>query len=69
MLYLKWNVGERLAVLEREAILLTLRACRGCRLHAAEMLGISVRTITNRLREYRRQGIWVPPAPRSPFKE
>lgn len=45
-------VGETLAAVERRVILQTLRHCHGNRKHAADMLGISLRTICNKLREY-----------------
>lgn len=45
-------VGETLADVERRVILQTLRHCHGNRTHAADMLGISLRTIRNKLRSY-----------------
>lgn len=45
-------VGETLADVERRVILQTLRHCHGNRTHAADMLGISLRTIRNKLRTY-----------------
>lgn len=45
-------VGQTLADVERRLILQTLRHCRGNRMHAADMLGISLRTIRNKLRSY-----------------
>ena len=38
--------------LERQLLEKTLRETGGNRTHAAEMLGISVRTIRNKIREY-----------------
>ncbi|UXT97974.1 helix-turn-helix domain-containing protein [Agrobacterium tumefaciens] len=45
-------VGETLADVERRVILQTLRFCHGNRTRASEMLGISLRTIRNKLRSY-----------------
>lgn len=45
-------VGETLADIERRIILQTLRHCHGNRTRMAEMLGISLRTIRNKLRSY-----------------
>ncbi len=44
--------GSTLAAIERHAILETLRATRGSTSKAAEILGISVRTVQYRLHEY-----------------
>ncbi len=56
--------GESLRDLERRAILHVLTACDGNRTRASERLGISIRTLRNRLRDYRFDGIAVP-TPRS----
>ncbi len=56
--------GETLSDLERRAILHVLTACDGNRTRASARLGISVRTLRNRLRDYRVDGIPVP-TPRS----
>jgi len=48
---------------EQELILETLSHCLGNRTRAAEILGISIRTLRNKLQEYRAAGIVVPPAP------
>jgi two-component system response regulator HydG len=45
--------GARLEDIERHAILATLEACEGSTHRAAETLGVSVRMIQYRLREYR----------------
>lgn len=45
-------VGCPIAVLERALILQTLRRCGGNRTQAALMLGVSVRTIHNKLRRW-----------------
>jgi len=56
-------VGRRMDEVERELILETLGRCLGNRTRAAEILGISIRTLRNKLAEYRGQGVAVPPAP------
>ena len=48
---------------ERDLILETLTHCLGNRTRAAEILGISIRTLRNKLHEYRAQGAPVPVAP------
>jgi hypothetical protein len=55
-------VGRRMEEVERELILETLGRCLGNRTRAAEILGISIRTLRNKLHEYRGQGVAVPPA-------
>ncbi|MCK4207343.1 helix-turn-helix domain-containing protein [Brucella pituitosa] len=45
-------VGQTLADVERRLILQTLRHCHGNRTRTADMLGISLRTIRNKLRGY-----------------
>ncbi len=49
-----------LAEAERRLVIETLIRCRGNRTHAAKMLGISVRTVRNRIAEYRRIGVCLP---------
>jgi two-component system, response regulator FlrC len=56
-------VGRRMEEVERELILETLGRCLGNRTRAAEILGISIRTLRNKLAEYRGQGVAVPLAP------
>ncbi|GBD40852.1 Transcriptional regulatory protein ZraR [bacterium HR39] len=51
-----------LADIEREVILETLRRTDGNRTRAAELLGISIRTLRNRLRQYAQEGVAIPPA-------
>jgi len=48
----KMLVGQTLADVERRMILQTLRHCHGNRTRTAQMLGISIRTVRNKLREY-----------------
>jgi DNA-binding NtrC family response regulator len=53
-------VGLKVADVERELVLRTLASCNGNRTHAARALGISVRTLRNRIRLYAARGIDVP---------
>jgi two-component system response regulator FlrC len=53
-------VGRRVEEVERDLILETLTHCLGNRTRAAEILGISIRTLRNKLHEYRAQGVPVP---------
>lgn len=53
-------VGRTMADVERNLILLTLRHCGGNRTQAAEILGISVRTLRNKIRQYLEDGADVP---------
>ena len=53
-------VGCTVADLERELVLQTLASCHGNRTHAARVLGVSVRTLRNRIRLYAARGIDVP---------
>ena len=53
-------VGLQAADVERELILATLRATHGNRTHAAAILGLSIRTLRNKLHEYAEDGISVP---------
>jgi DNA-binding NtrC family response regulator len=53
-------VGRTVADVERDLILDTLDHCLGNRTHAARILGISIRTLRNKLNEYDGAGIIVP---------
>src|SRR5215475_7560372 len=55
-------VGRTVADVERDLILETLKHCLGNRTHAANILGISIRTLRNKLNEYADGGIPVTPA-------
>ncbi|MFC0384851.1 sigma 54-interacting transcriptional regulator [Muricoccus vinaceus] len=56
-------VGRRMEEVERDLIIETLTHCLGNRTRAAEILGISIRTLRNKLHEYRAAGAPVPVAP------
>jgi two-component system, response regulator FlrC len=53
-------VGRTVADVERDLILETLNHCLGNRTHAANILGISIRTLRNKLQQYRQEGASVP---------
>ena len=55
-------VGRTVAEVERNLIIDTLRHTLGNRTHAATVLGISIRTLRNKLRQYSDEGVAVPPA-------
>jgi DNA-binding NtrC family response regulator len=54
-------VGRTVADVERTLILETLKHCLGNRTRAAHILGISVRTLRNKLTVYAADGVHVPP--------
>jgi two-component system, response regulator FlrC len=54
-------VGRTVAEVERDLILETLKHCLGNRTRAAHILGISIRTLRNKLNEYLSEGLLVPP--------
>ena len=49
------------AEVEQKLIIDTLEHCLGNRTHAANILGISIRTLRNKLKEYGDAGVPVPP--------
>ncbi len=53
-------VGRALADVERDLIIDTLKHCLGNRTHAATILGISIRTLRNKLKQYTDEGVAVP---------
>ncbi|MEZ5835399.1 MAG: sigma-54 dependent transcriptional regulator [Geminicoccaceae bacterium] len=56
-------VGRTVADVERGLILETLDHTMGNRTHAATILGISIRTLRNKLKQYGAEGMSIPPAP------
>jgi DNA-binding NtrC family response regulator len=53
-------VGKTVAEVERDLIIETLGHCLGNRTHAANILGISIRTLRNKLKLYTVEGLKVP---------
>ncbi|MEW6019699.1 MAG: sigma-54 dependent transcriptional regulator [Pseudomonadota bacterium] len=53
-------VGQTVAEMEQQLIIDTLEHCAGNRTHAANILGISIRTLRNKLKEYSEAGVSVP---------
>jgi DNA-binding NtrC family response regulator len=53
-------VGRTVADVERQLIIDTLSHCVGNRTHAANVLGISIRTLRNKLKQYSGEGFSVP---------
>ena len=53
-------VGRTVADVERDLIIDTLLHCLGNRTHAANILGISIRTLRNKLKLYGEQGLSIP---------
>lgn len=53
-------VGQTVAEVEQQLIIDTLSHCLGNRTHAANILGISIRTLRNKLKEYSENGVAVP---------
>jgi DNA-binding NtrC family response regulator len=57
----RWLVGSPLRDVERDLVLETLANTRGNRTASARLLGVSVRTLRNKITEYSAQGVEVPP--------
>ncbi len=53
-------IGSTVGEVERELVLQTLGRCDGNRTRAARVLGMSVRTLRNKIRQYTAEGIDVP---------
>ena len=61
-------VGKTVAEVERDLIIETLDHCFGNRTHAANILGISIRTLRNKLKQYSDNGVHVPtPGEQRPY--
>jgi len=53
-------IGKTVATVERDLIINTLDHCLGNRTHAATILGISIRTLRNKLNQYKEDGADIP---------
>ena len=53
------RIGQTVAEVEQDLILSTLDHCLGNRTHAANILGISIRTLRNKLRAYQDAGVSI----------
>jgi DNA-binding NtrC family response regulator len=53
-------VGRTVEEVERDLIIDTVYHCLGNRTHAANILGISIRTLRNKLKQYSEEGMAVP---------
>jgi DNA-binding NtrC family response regulator len=53
-------IGSTVGEVERELVLQTLARCDGNRTRAARVLGVSVRTLRNKIRLYSTDGIEIP---------
>ena len=53
-------IGSTVEAIERELVLQTLVRCDGNRTRAARVLGLSVRTLRNKIRQYASDGVDVP---------
>ena len=53
-------VGKTVAEVEKQLIINTLEHCLGNRTHAATILGISIRTLRNKLKAYSDEGLSIP---------
>ena len=53
-------IGATVGEIERELVLQTLARCDGNRTRAARVLGVSVRTLRNKIRQYSAEGADVP---------
>lgn len=53
-------IGSTVEAIERELVVQTLARCDGNRTRAARVLGVSVRTLRNKIRQYASDGLDIP---------
>lgn len=53
-------IGSTVEAVERELVVQTLARCDGNRTRAARVLGVSVRTLRNKIRQYTSDGLEIP---------
>jgi hypothetical protein len=58
----RWLVGSPIKDIERDLVLETLARTDGNRTVSARLLGLSIRTLRNKITEYSADGVDVPPA-------
>jgi hypothetical protein len=56
----RWLVGSPISAVERDLILETLTHTHGNRTVSARLLGVSVRTLRNKITEYSAEGLDIP---------
>jgi hypothetical protein len=56
----RWLVGSPLRAIEQDLVLETLANTGGNRTASARLLGVSVRTLRNKINEYAARGLYVP---------
>src|SRR5204863_2715832 len=56
----RWLVGSPISAVERDVILETLTHTHGNRTVSARMLGVSVRSLRNKISEYSAEGFYIP---------
>ena len=56
----RWLVGSLIRDVERDMVLETLSNTHGNRTASARLLGVSVRTLRNKITEYAAEGVDVP---------
>jgi DNA-binding NtrC family response regulator len=62
-----WYPGLSIKEAEKQIILEALRFHQGNRTHTAATLGMSLRSLINKLSDYKKQGCSVMSSPKGPF--